>query len=196
MTDSLKLFVDGNPITAEDTNDNNQYLDRRINNCATTAYVEQQISSINTQVSNTVKITGNQTVQGTKTFSSSPILPTPAASDNSTKGATTAWVKSVLSSSGNGFAIFSKSGNGYIKLANGILIQWGSSSTHQSDSRYTNVTYPQPFTSSTSYKVIPTMFMNGMDNNLGCCIYSRTETGCVIVNPRANQTHFWLAIGY
>ena len=42
------------------------------------------------------KLSGNQTIAGTKTFSSSPILPTPATSDNSTKGATTAFIVNVL----------------------------------------------------------------------------------------------------
>jgi hypothetical protein len=40
-----------------------------------------------------VGLTGAQTVAGVKTFSSSPILPTPAISDNSTAAATTAYVK-------------------------------------------------------------------------------------------------------
>ena len=40
-----------------------------------------------------VKLTGNQTVAGTKTFSSSPVVPTPSESDNSTKAATTAFVE-------------------------------------------------------------------------------------------------------
>ena len=39
-----------------------------------------------------VKLTGNQTIAGTKTFSTSPVLPTPSVSDNSTKGATTAYI--------------------------------------------------------------------------------------------------------
>ena len=39
-----------------------------------------------------VMLTGNQTVAGTKTFGASPIAPTPAANDNSTKVATTAFV--------------------------------------------------------------------------------------------------------
>ena len=43
-----------------------------------------------------VKLTGNQTIADVKTFSSSPILPTPTTSDNSTKGATTAFVVNVL----------------------------------------------------------------------------------------------------
>jgi hypothetical protein len=40
-----------------------------------------------------VALSGNQTIAGVKTFSSSPILPTPAAGDNSQAAATTAFVK-------------------------------------------------------------------------------------------------------
>lgn len=47
-------------------------------------------------VTNGVYTTGNQTIGGVKTFSSSPILPTPSTSDNSTKGATTAFVNAVI----------------------------------------------------------------------------------------------------
>lgn len=43
-----------------------------------------------------VKLTGNQTIAGTKTFSVSPIAPTPTAGDNSTKVATTAFVNVAL----------------------------------------------------------------------------------------------------
>lgn len=58
---------------------------------ATTDAVNKgQIDNITT---NMVKISGNQTIAGTKTFSASPNVPTPATSDNSTKVATTAYVK-------------------------------------------------------------------------------------------------------
>lgn len=40
--------------------------------------------------------TGNETIAGIKTFSSSPIIPTPANGDNSTAGATTAFVASAI----------------------------------------------------------------------------------------------------
>lgn len=43
-----------------------------------------------------VLLTSDQTVAGTKTFSSSPIAPTPTANDNSTKVATTAYVATAL----------------------------------------------------------------------------------------------------
>lgn len=53
-------------------------------------------SSVTTLSGAAVKLTGNQTIAGTKTFSSSPIVPTAANSDSSTKAASTAFVKNVL----------------------------------------------------------------------------------------------------
>lgn len=46
---------------------------------------------------NFMDLTTNQTAGGTKTFSSSPVIPTPSTSDNSTKSASTAYVKNNLS---------------------------------------------------------------------------------------------------
>ena len=44
----------------------------------------------------TVKLTGNQTVAGVKTFSSSPIAPTPSVNTNNTQVATTAFVRNQI----------------------------------------------------------------------------------------------------
>lgn len=43
-----------------------------------------------------VALSGNQTIGGTKTFTSNPIAPTPSIGDNSTKVATTAYVKTEI----------------------------------------------------------------------------------------------------
>lgn len=49
-------------------------------------------------VTNGVYTIGDQTISGVKTFSSSPIVPTPTAGDSSTKVATTAFVKAEIAS--------------------------------------------------------------------------------------------------
>lgn len=46
-----------------------------------------------------VGLTGDQTVAGVKTFSSSPVAPTPTTGDNTTKVATTAFVKTTADAS-------------------------------------------------------------------------------------------------
>jgi hypothetical protein len=47
-------------------------------------------------------LTGDQTINGVKTFVSSPLLPTPSLSDNSTKAATTAFVQAIAAALGAG----------------------------------------------------------------------------------------------
>lgn len=47
-----------------------------------------------------VALTGDQTIAGTKTFSVSPIAPTPTQGDNSTKVATTAYVTTAVAAAG------------------------------------------------------------------------------------------------
>lgn len=58
-----------------------------------------QLDTVNSSLvnlsQNAVKISGEQTIKDVKTFSSSPIVPTPTASDNSTKVATTSFVHTV-----------------------------------------------------------------------------------------------------
>ena len=54
------------------------------------------VNSLNSNLlalnTNSVKLSGDQAISGTKTFSSSPKVPTPSSDDNSTAVATTAWV--------------------------------------------------------------------------------------------------------
>jgi hypothetical protein len=49
-----------------------------------------------------VRLVTDQTIAGLKTFSSSPILPTPAPGDNTTKAATTAFVTAAIAAIGGG----------------------------------------------------------------------------------------------
>jgi len=90
-------------------NDNFDYLDKRIDTVgASITTVQSNLATLNTTLNNkidsnnstinstTVKLTGNQTISGIKTFSSSPLVPTASTSDNSTKAASTAFVKNCL----------------------------------------------------------------------------------------------------
>lgn len=57
--------------------------------------LKKEVDEVRSMVDETtnVKLTGDQTIAGVKTFNSSPIVPTPTTGDNSTKVATTAFVK-------------------------------------------------------------------------------------------------------
>ena len=146
-------------------------------------------------VTNGVYTTGTQTISGNKTFSgtntfsgsntvsgsvdlgSSATAITPAsATDSSTKVATTAWV--------------SKSQNGYVKLGNGIIIQWGRNTVTSSGGQ--TITLPTAFTNS-NYKVISADESSDGYGQLG--ITARTTTNFTF-NPNWPRTYAWIAIGY
>lgn len=63
---------------------------------ASTAYVDAAAGVVSASVTaldnSAVHKTGDETITGTKTFTSSPVIPSPAASDDSTKAATTEWI--------------------------------------------------------------------------------------------------------
>ena len=94
--------------------------------------VDDKIATINNAVASCVKTSGNQTISGTKTFNGTVKVPNTA---------TTGTAVSTQA--------ISKSGNGYIKFGNGIIIQWGKNTVGTGN---TDITLPTAFTS-TNYKV-------------------------------------------
>lgn len=188
MTGALKMGT--NKITGLGNGTNSD-------DAVTKSQLDSQNTTINTTINTldaqNVKLTGNQTVAGVKTFSSSPVVPTPAASDNSTKAATTAWIKTFAKNSGaNYMSTFSKASNGYYKFTNGLIIQWGTSAKGSSKT----VTLPTAF-SNTNYKVAVN---NQSDNGGGFYSSATTKTTTTfVIHSGGGATSFnndWIAIGY
>lgn len=82
----------------------------------------------------------------------------------------------------------SKSANGYFKLGNGLIIQWGRSSQR-------TFTYPIPFSSDTSFSIV-------VNNQAGTNGYGRPDsvdslnrTSCMVTSL-AEYPVRWIAIGY
>jgi hypothetical protein len=183
MTGNLKMGANKITGLANGTNTNDGVNKSQLDSLSTT------LSSSITNLDNTVvKLSGNQTIADTKTFSSSPIIPTPATSDNSTKAATTAYVNSILSSSG-GLATWSQGQNGYYKFSNGLIIQWGKATTG-------TVTLPTAFTSGTSYSIGAQLEGSGAGANDYGQLNSLTSTSFNWVMYSGSSRLFWVAIGY
>ena len=72
---------------------------------------EALYTKVNTMVGECVKKTGNETIDGTKTFSKSPVVPTATSTDNSTKAASTAFVKTAISGKADDSSVVHKTGN-------------------------------------------------------------------------------------
>lgn len=174
----------GNLLT--DTNSWQLVFDSSVSYATTTA--------LNNLRNDAVLLAGNQTVADVKTFSSSPIIPTPASSDSSTKAATTAFVKNVLNSSGNGLATISKSANGYCKFDNGLIIQWG----NIEGAPIIDLTFPTAF-ASTLYKVVANNNANtGNLYAIGIAGATRTTTSVTLRTYGGASSYpvMWVAIGY
>lgn len=116
----------------------------------------------------------------------------PDAADSSTKIATTAWVNSritsIMNSVGQGYT--SQKGNTYIKFSNGLIMQWGKST---SSSR--TITFEIPFTRSVAVNITPN---SESGYNFAGAAYNVSITGFTIhtyggVSP---SPYFWTAIGY
>ena len=54
-----------------------------------------------------------------------PVAPTPSNFSEDASIATTEWVKRILNTSGGGIVAANLNQNGYVKFANGLILQWG-----------------------------------------------------------------------
>jgi len=123
------------------------------NSIATSAFVQATLaaalSAYVTQTSLTSQLGGYLTIASaaatyaklaSPTFSGTPTAPTPATGDNSTRLATTAFVKSAFATSAS-LAV-----NGYQDFPSGLIIQWGIASPGGSPG--STVPFPKPFPAS------------------------------------------------
>ena len=199
-----KLNIDVSSIP-----DNSLYITPfSVSNSELSLYAYQQIAYRKN------KILGNsyglrRTVNGTNVFNgiefntdesgntSATISNTPSLNSNDTSIATTAFVKSVLSSSGNGLASLISNANGNaIKFANGLTIQWGSYEQTGNNS----VTFPTAF-NSTNYTISICGLQDVTSSSTGAnisdnAIRSKTTTGFISNHLNRNRTNMYLAIGY
>lgn len=106
-------------------------------------------------------------------------------------------IQSVITTTG-----IQKAGNGYLRMGNGIIIQWG-----QMSASSTQITFPIAF-SNTNYQFVDYTSISQDSNTLTMhpIIYNnhKTTTGIVVkvgqygtnAKTDSNYTHNWIAIGY
>ena len=130
-------------------------------------------------VTNGVYTTGNQTIGGTKTFS--------AAAYGQASDATNSILTTVNKSKGL---------NGYFKLGNGLIIQWGRVANVATIGPST-VNLPTAF-SNTNYSVVTTAATSGTAYTGMMQVYDKTTATFKLDNSNTNYNDpaQWLAIGY
>ena len=114
-----------------------------------------------------------------------PTAPTQAATDSSTKLATTAHVL-------NAFPYLSAP-HGYQKFKGGIVVQWGSATCNATPGLGVILTYPVAFTN--VYVVVATGFLNDL-TPATVWVANVTGTTFDLRAAVASQSVGWLAIGY
>lgn len=120
------------------------------------------------------------------TFTGTPSGPSPAATDNSTRFATTQHL--ILAFAGNASA------NGYQKFKSGIVIQWGFITTSSTAGTASPITFPLEF-SVVPYAVIPGVWSFGT-TAISAWASNLTTTACDIRCSAASATIRWVAIGF
>ncbi len=115
----------------------------------------------------------------------SPTAPTQGTSDNSTKIATTAFVRNLINQFKNdgtlgGIVGGSLTQNGWVKFSNGLILQWGNDTNSDYDispSLSKTFNFPTTFLKN-CFIVLPVLY-----GNWGACVvwvYSKTLTNCTV----------------
>lgn len=105
-----------------------------------------------------------------------PVAPTPSVFSEDASIATTDWVTRVINIRGGGIVAANLNQNGYVKFANGLILQWG---VYTIGTR--NVTITLPIATSVTYAVIA---VARTENNYGCS----GSQSCQYVSNVTNKT--------
>lgn len=80
--------------------------------------------------------------------------------------------------------------NGYFKLGNGLIIQWGADATSTNGR---TITFPTPFTTTTSYAVVVNKVYTAAEGDYTNVVGNKTTTSFKVYSNRPVN---WIAIGY
>lgn len=192
MPDELITIEPGSRAQSQILNDNFNFLNGRIN--STNSSLSSAVSTLETAISDAetnagkdttnkinsalakcVQTTGNQTISGQKTFQNAVFVPNSSA------------VGTAIALAG-----IKKASSGFIKLGNGVIIQWGASLTASSTNP--KVTFPTAFSSTNYFAMAYGRGTTHWDHTWGFKNDTQ-KTYCkfYIDNGDAFQ---WIAIGY
>lgn len=141
---------------------------------------------------------GDISVTGKASFSGDMTAVTQNVADNSTKIATTEFIKNVLSSNGAGLATVSLNTNGYAKFANGLVVQWGE--YRGSDG---NVYFPTEFANN-KYAIVGASLWTGKQSVGWLQIGNKYKGSCYCQMHNYENSHHetrtdvpfnWIAVG-
>ena len=128
--------------------------------------------------------TGSNVLSASPTFTGTPLTTTAASTTNTTQIATTAFAYGTLSAATNG----------YTKLANGMICQWGQASGVASGAA--TVTYPIAFPTACYSFVITCVFSGNVNGSADATVcFSPVGAASTTIHSTITGTHCWMAWG-
>ena len=172
---------------------NKWYVDTKVNNAQinTKQYVDTKVASIPiVDESLFVKKSGNQNINGTTSFNSSPTVPNPTAGSHA---ANKAYVDSKIAS---GAYSQSFGYRGWTKLPNGLIIQWGEVFMEANEKDYT-FSFPIMFPNAAhSISMTRGTFIGtGGEKTSAIQAYNLQPGSVTITNPGSKTDVYYIAVG-
>lgn len=120
-------------------------------------------------------------------FTGTPTAPTVSTTTNNTQLATTAFVHALAGAVNNGGIVAQSLGqNGYVKFANGLILQWGWESTSGSGIAMTTFNYPISFTKQT-FTAVCSSYTRTTGASLGSgFVWNITNASCQAIHERSS----------
>ncbi len=148
-----------------------------------------------TEVALKVNNYGNETIAGVKTFTSSPIVPTPTNNTQAVNKQYADLKVALADFTGANQGLFF---NGYQKLPSGLIIQWGTSVSVTNGGGGAGVIYPIAFPTATFQPIICNGDNNIALHNVSVIINQSSNAGFGWVSSIADteQRVNWIVIGY
>lgn len=189
----LKVFIAGEDILASDTNDNNQYLKNYTDSAiatvsatlgTTNTNLANLTSTVNTLDTGVVKTTGNQTVEGIKTFNDTIYFPicSNAATTNSSASIQRLCVITENYKNGDSWAR---------KYSDGWIEQGGKSTKGTGD---TTVTFTKEYTNTPT--ILITEYETGGAHATVTCVKSASKDKFTWSSASGVDAIYWQACGY
>ena len=172
---------------------NRWYVDTKVNNTQinTKQYVDSRVASIPIiNDSSYVKISGNQTINDTKYFNSSPTVPNPTAGSHV---ANKAYVDSKIAS---GAYSQSFGYSGWTKFPNGFIILWGRAFMLANEKDYT-FSFPIGFPNAAHSISMTRATYRGVkgENATAIQAYNLQPGSVTITNPGPETYVYYIAVG-
>lgn len=121
-----------------------------------------------------------------------PVAPTPSNFSEDASIATTEWVKRVINISGGGIVAANLNQNGYVKFANGLILQWGYKSMYQS-----KTTITLPMTMKNAFSAQATLGGNDTRNDNHAIVSITNNTISIAHSAQLNNNFgmYWMVFG-